>query len=216
LAAKRFLLDQNFPEPVFQVQELDARIEYVHLRQQFPDFSRVSTDDWILYLAADAAGFDGIVTRDSSQLGQEHELIALSCTRLTLVTWRHPIEDPVVEWGQLLAFSPQIVRAMDQRGPAIILLPAPHLTSDSFRVATNLGQTMASRHKVSYPELRSRAIKPMKEALANRKLPELRELLDRNPADVRPERFAKAVSRAEVVNPADLLRQEEPPPSRER
>ena len=116
-------------------------------------FSKTSTPDWMLYLAADAAGFDGMVTRDRSQLSQEQELVALSCTKITLVTWRQRIEDPVVEWGQLLAYSPQIVRAIDERGPTVILLPAPRLSRENVEVVRALGQAMASRSKASYPEL---------------------------------------------------------------
>lgn len=188
MAVRRFLLDQNFPEPVFQIAELDPRIEYVHLRSFAPELSRVSTPDWMLYLAADAADLDGIVTRDRSQLDQEHELIALTCTRLTLVTWRHRIEDPVVEWGQLLAYSPQILRAMDAYGPSIILLPAPRLGAENFELARPLGQELASRHKISYPELRSRAIGVMQGYLKQRKEPGLGEILGRDPSEVRPER----------------------------
>ena len=44
-----------------------------------------------------------MVTRDRNQLGLPEEMWVLTRVRLTLVTFRQPIEDPIVEWGQLLA-----------------------------------------------------------------------------------------------------------------
>lgn len=63
-------------------------MEYIHLYDFNPSFSRTSTPDWLLHLAADDAGFDGVVTTDPSQLDQHEEAIALMATRLTVVRGR--------------------------------------------------------------------------------------------------------------------------------
>jgi hypothetical protein len=52
--------------------------------------------------------------------------------RLTVVTWRKGIEDPIREWGQLLAYLPQVKRRCLEAGGRVILLPAPSLGSDAF------------------------------------------------------------------------------------
>jgi hypothetical protein len=84
----------------------------------------VSTPDWLIYLAAQHSGdFDGLVTRDLAQIVQAEELVAIARTTMSMVTWRKPIEDPVTEWGQLLAYMPKVRQRIDERGPAIFILP---------------------------------------------------------------------------------------------
>jgi hypothetical protein len=101
LPDRRWLLDQNFPRPRFAADQLDRTVEYVHLYDFNRAFSNTSTPDWVLHLAAEDSGFEGVVTTDPSQLGQDEEAVALTATRLSVVTWRTRIDDPVVLWGSL-------------------------------------------------------------------------------------------------------------------
>src|SRR4051794_30129802 len=109
----RFLLDQGFPPDPIGTWRLDKRVEYVPLRRFAPEFADETTPDWMLYVAAAAGGFQGLVTGDKSQLKQDTELIALTQTQVTLITWRHGDEDPITRWGQLLAYMPQILKRME-------------------------------------------------------------------------------------------------------
>jgi hypothetical protein len=92
-----------------------------------------STPDWYVYCAAAEAGFDALVVRDRSQLDQLAEMYVLSRLKtLTVVTWRKGIDDPVREWGQLLAYLPQIKQRCMEAGGRAIQLPAPTLGTDCF------------------------------------------------------------------------------------
>jgi hypothetical protein len=156
---RRILLDQNFPKPPFLTETLQPNVRYEHLSDFAPELARQSTPDWLLYLAADQGGIDILVTRDRSQLEQSEELIALAQTKLSVVTWRRKIEDPVAEWGQLLAFVPQILRALDQHGPRILILPEPRIGGTA--KASDLARKHAAGAGTSYPELRAEAIRFM-------------------------------------------------------
>ena len=94
-----------------------------------------------MYCFAAKSGFDALVVRDRSQLDQMTEMYVLSrLPTLTVVTWRKVIDDPVREWGQLLAYLPQIKRSCQEKGGRAIVLPAPTLTSKSyFKPSTTLG-----------------------------------------------------------------------------
>ena len=73
------------------------------------------------------------MVRDRSQLDQLAEMYVLSRLQtLTVVTWRKGIEDPVREWGQLLAYLPQVKQRCLEAGGRAILLPAPTLANDCF------------------------------------------------------------------------------------
>ena len=54
---------------------------------------------------------------------------ALTRTSLSIVTWRRSIEDPVREWGQLLAYLPEIRRMLAEHGPSVVFLPLRGWTS---------------------------------------------------------------------------------------
>ena len=67
--------------------------------------AETSTPDWVLYCRAAEAGFDALVTRDQSQISQPVEMYVLSrLHHFTIVTWKKSVEDPIREWGQLLAY----------------------------------------------------------------------------------------------------------------
>ena len=130
----RILLDQGFPKPTrFVIAELDQSVVVTHLSDFAPELAERSTPDWFIYCAAAEGGFDGLVVRDRSQLDQLAEMYVLSRLRtLSIVTWRKGIDDPVREWGQLLAYLPDVKRRCLERGGRAILLPSPSLSNDSF------------------------------------------------------------------------------------
>ncbi|MGH9110270.1 MAG: hypothetical protein ACRDY3_12550 [Acidimicrobiales bacterium] len=141
----RLLLDQGFPHPTgFVVGSIDRTVEVVHLSQFDPTLSAASTPDWALYCIAAAEGFDALVTRDASQLEQATEMYVLSRLHdFVVITWRQPIEDPIREWGQLLAYLPAIKQRLlgvPRRG-IVIRLPAPRLGGDNvWRPEERLGR----------------------------------------------------------------------------
>jgi hypothetical protein len=107
----------------------------MHLSDFDRSLSAVSTPDWALYCIAARHGFDAFVTRDQAQTNQLVEMFVLSrLEAFTIITWKKPIEDPVREWGQLLAYLPEIKKRLAKREVrrgrgGVILLPAPSLTA---------------------------------------------------------------------------------------
>jgi hypothetical protein len=114
----RLLLDQGFPKPTgFVIAELDQSVALSHLSDFAPDLAQRSTPDWYIYCAAAEGGFDALVVRDRSQLDQLAEMYVLSrLPTLSIVTWRKGIDDPVREWGQLLAYLPDVKRRCLEKG----------------------------------------------------------------------------------------------------
>jgi hypothetical protein len=163
----RFLLDQGFPKPPsgLDVAQLDRSAVYTHVSDAFPALVlKVSTPDWLLYVAAAEAGFDAFVCRDLHQFEQREEMVALMMCGLTMITWTKPIEDPVAEWGQLLAYGPQLVKAMraPDYAPAIFQLPAPRLASvEKHRVRARVGE-MASEGRKPTAEHTALALQTMR------------------------------------------------------
>ncbi len=124
----RLLLDQNFPRPPgFDLPSVDATVEAVHVYDHDRALTEAGTPDWLFYLRAAQDGFDALVTRDWHQVGQPEELWVLSNLRITVVSWRRPFNDPVAEWGHLLAYLPQLKRRIERRQPRVVLLPPPRL-----------------------------------------------------------------------------------------
>jgi hypothetical protein len=130
----RVLLDQGFPKPTgFVIEALDQSVGVSHLSDFAPDLAANSTPDWCVYCAAADGGFDALVVRDRSQLDRLAEMYVLSrLPKLSIVTWREGIDDPVREWGQLLAYLPGVKRRCLESGGRAILLPTPSLSNDSF------------------------------------------------------------------------------------
>jgi hypothetical protein len=157
----RLLLDQGFPKPPgFTVRSIDETVDVQHLSDFRPDLAKVQTPDFIVYLVAAEAGFEALVTRDASQVKQLAEMWVLSrLPGLTIVTWRAPIEDPIREWGQLLAYLPEIKKklVLDER-PDAIFLPAPRLSADSLYDADETVGIEARRRSVSHSQARSMAL----------------------------------------------------------
>ncbi|MFP5317889.1 MAG: hypothetical protein ACLGI2_06285 [Acidimicrobiia bacterium] len=124
----RLLLDQNFPRPPgFDLASVDATVAAVHVYDHDPSLTDAGTPDWLIYMRAVDDGFDALVTRDWHQLDQPEELWVLSNLRLAVISWRKPFNDPVAEWGHLLAYLPQLKRRIERRQPRVLLLPPPSL-----------------------------------------------------------------------------------------
>jgi hypothetical protein len=170
IGAARFLLDQGFPPDPIGTFRLDKRVEYVPLHRFAPELSESTTPDWMLYVAAAAGGFQGLVTGDKSQLSQDAELIALTVTRITLVTWRHGDEDPITRWGQLLAYMPQILRRMEPGKGIVVSIPNPRLGagSNAVEIPGHMARARSAQDKVSYNERRSRELAHMRPYLVQR------------------------------------------------
>lgn len=128
----RLLLDQNFPRPPgFDLGSVDATVQAVHVFDHDPALTEAGTPDWLIYLRAVGDGFDALVTRDWHQVDQPEELWVLSNLQLTVVSWRRPFNDPVAEWGHLLAYLPQLKRRIERRQPRVLLLPPPQLSKSN-------------------------------------------------------------------------------------
>ena len=168
---RRFLLDQGFPKPVVAIEELDRNVSYVHLSDAFPEFAATSTPDWMVILLAAERGFAGLVARDEKSLQTPESVVALALNpHLSFVTWRAPIEDPVAEWGQLMAYMPLVLKALDQGRSGIFWLPKPALDPRSFLPARSQAGALASSFSTSYAELLAEARKTMEANLRARKL----------------------------------------------
>jgi hypothetical protein len=154
----RLLLDEGFPSPPgFRPEMVDATVQVQSLREFDSSLTGASTPDWYLYLRADEDGFDALVTRDWHQSVQPEELWTLTKTTLSVVTWRRPIEDPVCEWGQLLAYLPEVKRMIAEHGPSIVFLPSPRLDRKNLDKATNLIGQLASDLGISSQQVRDQA-----------------------------------------------------------
>jgi len=142
-------------------------IEFQHFSAFAPSLARTSTPDWMLYLMAKLGGLDAVVTRDRAQFAQREELVAIALTDLTVVTWRQAVEDPLAEWGQLMAYAPQIAKRMRTANysPTVIFLPAPRLSPEHTERPLELARELAGRERMPYNEWRNAALAVMNEAL---------------------------------------------------
>lgn len=184
-AGLRFLLDQQFPKAPFDIHALDRSVTYEHLVDYAPEFSSTSTPDWMLHLIAADGGFDGIVTIDAAQLDEETELMALNLSGQSVVTWRGGEEDVVVLWGQLLAYMPQIAKALAETSPLVIMLPNPRLNPrQHLQKPGEMARAMKRHDGVSFPERRARSVALMQRELRKRGVEHLeRHLLPRKDRD---------------------------------
>jgi hypothetical protein len=156
----RLLLDQGFPKPPrFNLEDVDSSIEAVHLYDFDRSLSENSTPDWYLYCRAAEAGLDALVTRDFSQAGQELEMYVLTRLRsFVVLAWRKRMDDPVREWGQLLAYLPEIKKRLAQpKPPKVVFLPDPSLTEKNFRDPVQTLGEAASDRGISVDQVRREA-----------------------------------------------------------
>jgi hypothetical protein len=164
-APLRFLLDQQFPKPMFDIRALDESVTYEHFADVAPADSMTSTPDWMLHVIAADRGFDGVVTLDRAQLDEETELVALSLAQISVVTWKRDDEGPVVLWGQVLAYMPQVVILLEQVRPLVITLPNPRLRSREHALRPRDLGAMKTRDGVAFPQRKHRAVALMQTEL---------------------------------------------------
>lgn len=161
----RLLLDQGFPKPPgFEPSDVDRNLVWSHLWDWRRDLSETSTPDWVLYCEAAFSGFNAIVTRDFTQAEQAEEMVALSHLRdFHVISWRQRMEDPVSEWGQLLAYLPAIRRHIGEHQSRVIFLPVPTLASDRnveqpkafiARIAKSRGQSVGQLRADAFDSMR--------------------------------------------------------------
>ena len=134
---------------------LDHAVDVVHLSAYDPSLSQHSTPDWYLYARAAEDKFAAFVTRDLGQVSQQAEMFMLARLRsLSVVTWRRGIEDPIREWGQLLAYLPLVRRACQDTGGRVIVLPNPTLGASNFIDPRRKIAELATRSGTSVGEVR--------------------------------------------------------------
>lgn len=156
----RFLLDENFPNLPGFLQALGSTTTGVESLYNFaPDLTDTGTPDWYLYLRAAEAGFDALVTRDKSQAEQPEEMWVLSQTEISVVTWRRPVNDPVLLWGQLVAYLPEIHRLLHEHKSSILFLPVPRLNRENLKDPTSTLGIRAKQQGVSNQQIRDQARK---------------------------------------------------------
>lgn len=163
----RLLLDQGFPKPPgFAVQHVDNTIEVVHLSDFDATLARHHTPDWMVYCVAAEAGFNAIVARDRAQLDELVEMYVLSrLDGFAVITWRRGIDDPIREWGQLLAYLPEIKKHLGPGPGRAIILPAPTLSAQSLhRPAKTIGM-QARRRQISTAQAHTEALTEIRDWL---------------------------------------------------
>lgn len=155
------MLDQGFPNPPgFALRTLDQTVDAVHLWDFNRALSENSTPDWAVYCHAARAGFDALVSRDHAQVRQSVEMYVLSRLHFTVVTWKKAIEDPIREWGQLLAYLPEVKKRLVgiDRRPNVIFLPAPTLSQDNLWRARDRIGLEALQRGISNHQVRTEAV----------------------------------------------------------
>jgi hypothetical protein len=154
---------------VFDFSRLDATVEVMSLHAFDVSLTTGKTPDWLIYLRAKEAGFDAVVTRDRSQLDDPEEVVALVQSGMNVITWRHRIEDPIQEWGHLLAYMGLIRKRLEgEPRSQIIQLPRPSLGGEQVAKSRRRLNELASARRMSFPELRSEAVAVMKDELEAR------------------------------------------------
>ncbi len=154
----RLLLDQGFPKPPWSVPELDRSVTVVHFSDLDPALATSSTPDWFVYCLAAEHGFHELAVRDMSQVNQSVEMYVLSRLKeLTIVTWRKGNDDPIREWGQILAYLPQIRTRVLEVGGRILMLPTPAIQGSSICPAKDQIGKIAKLRGVSNEQVRHEA-----------------------------------------------------------
>ncbi len=171
----RFLLDENFP-PRLEVP--DHRVVYVDLGEFDQRLVNSRTPDWMIYLAAQGGNFDGVVSRDRAQIDQAAEYVALAHTNLSVVTWRKKIDDPIAQWGHLLAYMPRIVTIIENEGPQVVVLPSINIDSSQHSQTRSYVRREVSLRRTSMTELKADSLPVMRDELKRRNRNDLTALLE--------------------------------------
>lgn len=106
----RFALDEDFPDTILAALGLGVpEASLVPLREIHP--ALVQVDDWEMLLGLrNLAGWDGLITMDTSMLHLPRELAVIHQTKLTVVAIDEAGHDPVRAVGLLLTHLPVICR----------------------------------------------------------------------------------------------------------
>jgi len=74
------------------------------------------------------------VTKDWHQSVQAEEALAITHTKLAVITCGNRRNDPIVEWATVMAYTPEVRRILASRHkPPFIFLPSPPLDSRQIR-----------------------------------------------------------------------------------
>jgi len=168
--ALRLLLDQNFPTPPYglRFELLDKTVTLDHFSGAYPNYARVSTPDWKVYLLAKLGKYDALVTSDYHQTNADTEMIALDVTKIGLITWKSGEDDAVVLYGQLLAYMPQIVAQLRRVPATVVRLPKARLSPrEHFSRPGDILRERRKRDGLSYQERRSGALAIMRAGLSD-------------------------------------------------
>lgn len=169
----RILLDEGFPSPPgFDPSSIDRRMELTSLREFDGSLVGRGTPDWYLYLRAQEAQFDALVTRDWHQSVQAEEMWTLTRTDLSVVTWREPIVDAIAEWGQLLAYMTEILKLISTHGHCVVMLPTPRLDRRNVVRASDALGRLARDEGRSNQQIRDEARSAVTDWLARENLRE--------------------------------------------
>lgn len=177
----RFGLDEGFPDAVgWDPGLVDALTEYVPLRRFAPNLVGKETPDWIVILTAYLDGLNGLVTDDGDMLNDDMSLTALSSVDFSLVTWIHGMDDNVTRWGQIVAYMPEIRKAIARTGATVFVLPAPRLSGrGSKETAWQRLQERASRRGDSPRTVRATTVALMNQEARQRRLRRISDFLSR-------------------------------------
>lgn len=109
-----------------------------------------------------------MVTGDLRQSGQADEMWALTRTNLSIVTWSSAEADPVVQWGQVMAYLAEIRRVINEHGPSIVSLPRARLhRRRAEKASAHLG-VIAHEEGRAVADVRHQAEQSVREALQAR------------------------------------------------
>lgn len=166
----RLLLDNNFPLPPFDLNTIDATIEATGVARFDRGLTKRNTPDWLICLRAHEGGFDAVVTRDKSQIESFEVMTTLVDTGMNVVTWRNPIEDPIQEWAQLIAYMPLIRKRIFGETAKVLLLPRPGLGKDNVLNARSQLHQLAGAERIPFKQSRDQARARMRTELDRRGL----------------------------------------------
>ena len=150
----RFALDQNFPTPIINVlREYLVEAELVSIRDIDSRMPMLADWEILLALHRHSAGWDGLVTTDSSMVKLPRELSVLLQTKLTLIVAQAAGHDPLKATGLVLAHLPSICKQTKTGTAQLWLLSAktrpPH---DPWKLLATLAKRYRTKPNVLYKQ----------------------------------------------------------------
>ncbi|MCB0961785.1 MAG: hypothetical protein KDA98_00505 [Acidimicrobiales bacterium] len=84
------------------------------------------------------------------------------------MTRRTSVDDPIQEWGQLLAYLPELKKALaPPRGPKVVLLPAPALSEKNYRDPRETLGKSAKDRSIAVEQVRRQALEEIDDWMAS-------------------------------------------------